>query len=279
MFDVEIRIDLDEEINHLMEHLNEQKYSVDGGYKFFSLWEIIDNNFHLWENRGSSFNATQYLKRFGITLNRIRRRNSRTFTYEFYNDNIALLTIEKKFIFLQFLINFLRQTIRSKITYSNNTLPLVKSVLESINYIIDMSNYTIEKDDRGYFFSKKDENVDSVIHLTKNKSLATLLLSYLDVSIDKDLNAKKTILKHISDYMEPDRTEYDKSNSRLSKKVFFLFNNIHIRHNNEQQITMSDEEKLMWYDNTFQMALHLIRSKYINGLIEEATALTNGDGK
>lgn len=93
MFDIEIQIDLNEELNNLMEHLNEEKYWVTGNHSYYSLWRIIDDNFHLWDNRASSLNTYQYLKRFNINLYRESGNSNETIAYGFpsYNDRLARL--------------------------------------------------------------------------------------------------------------------------------------------------------------------------------------------
>ena len=80
-----------------------------------------------------------------------------------------------------------------------------------------------------------------------------------------DLEGKRNILLLLADQLEPQREKLKQINSQFESDLFFLFNNVNLRHNNTDLgnkshfkpcvAAMSTEEKEQWYDDTYQMCL------------------------
>ena len=92
------------------------------------------------------------------------------------------------------------------------------------------------------------------------------VIEYNHHAMKGDLNRKQATLKILADKLEPKRNELKGINKTLEEKLFFLFNNISIRHNNtDPSLTkyyskavaeMTDEELEEWYDRTYDLCLH-----------------------
>ncbi len=69
----------------------------------------------------------------------------------------------------------------------------------------------------------------------------------------------------MADLLEPKRRDLDKADKELSSDLFYLFNNLNLRHNNidpaskgnyKQAVAEMDQDQLEeWYDETYQMCL------------------------
>ena len=76
---------------------------------------------------------------------------------------------------------------------------------------------------------------------------------------------KKAILLQLASLLEPRRKILEEIDKKLANNLFFMFNNVQIRHNNcdstdkgkyrEVVDKMSSDELEQWYDETYQMCL------------------------
>lgn len=80
-----------------------------------------------------------------------------------------------------------------------------------------------------------------------------------------NLQEKKNTVLKFAELLEAKRTELSKIDSGFCSDIFYLFNNLNIRHNNidpsingkfKQAVAdMPSEELEHWYDETYQMCL------------------------
>ena len=87
------------------------------------------------------------------------------------------------------------------------------------------------------------------------------ILRYNHHSLQGDVDAKRAILQAMGQKLEPRRKELC---SNLEDQIFYLLNNLHIRHNNQTKedkyykeyiSAMEKEELEQWYDELYQMIL------------------------
>ena len=139
--------------------------------------------------------------------------------------------------------------------------------IEDIEFLLEQINMkvrvvTTDKAFPKYVITKRDLNVDTA--LENVPELAEVMLSYLDVRNLDDLIQKRIILKQIADYLEPQRSTYKGTHYKnLCDDLFKVFNSCGIRHNNEHQISMNEEQRKQLYDATFKAAVCLLQTENI----------------
>ena len=97
------------------------------------------------------------------------------------------------------------------------------------------------------------------------KELSYRIISYNHCSMKGQLEAKKSALVQLASLLEPKRGSLKKADKTLESDLFYLFNNLNIRHNNVDPadsakykpfiVQMKQEELEHWYDETYQMCL------------------------
>ena len=79
-----------------------------------------------------------------------------------------------------------------------------------------------------------------------------------------DLERKRATLIALADKLEPMRVKLKQINASMEADIFFLFNNVNLRHNNADPegknykplvAKMAENEIEQWYDDTYQMCL------------------------
>lgn len=93
---------------------------------------------------------------------------------------------------------------------------------------------------------------------------AYLPFQYHHSSFQGDIEGKKGIILSLAHELESRRNELEAIDRSLASDLFFLLNNLNIRHNNIEEsspkykpyvASMSDTEIEAWYDKTFRMSL------------------------
>ena len=118
-------------------------------------------------------------------------------------------------------------------------------------------------DDRILVIEDKPE-VTAVSEIVE-QNLAIDVIRYNHRSLKGELEAKKKILVALGTELEPRRKELQTLNKQLSEDIFFMLNNINIRHNNrnpkdpskfKKYVSKMDDAQLEeWYDELYQMML------------------------
>ena len=118
-------------------------------------------------------------------------------------------------------------------------------------------------DDRILVIEDKPE-VTAVAEIVE-QNLAIQVIQYNHRSLRGNLDTKKQILIALGSELEPRRKELQALNKQLSEDIFFMLNNIHVRHNNRDPkdpskykefiFKMDDGELEEWYDELYQMLL------------------------
>lgn len=95
-------------------------------------------------------------------------------------------------------------------------------------------------------------------------SLAYEVVKYNHHTLKGDIEAKKKILLSLGSELEPKRKVLENINKQLSENIFYLLNNLNIRHNNrskksknykEYVAKMSKNRLETFYDELYQMML------------------------
>lgn len=135
----------------------------------------------------------------------------------------------------------------------------IREVMEKLGYTLaDEYGFTI--------FVPKNAVADSVAGAKAVPSeVGKKIISYNHYSMNGDIQEKKTTLLQLADLLEPKRKDLDKADKVFSSDLFYLFNNLNLRHNNIDPASkgkykkavaeMSATELEHWYDETYQMCL------------------------
>ena len=135
-------------------------------------------------------------------------------------------------------------------------LQQVKTVIEEIGYMETIEqNITL-------FVPKKHEAI--AVSDIVAPEISYKVLEYNHYTMKGDIARKRETLRILADKLEPRRIELAAINKELANNVFFMFNNMNIRHNNCAEgdknykkvvAKMSQDELESWYDETYQLCL------------------------
>ena len=136
----------------------------------------------------------------------------------------------------------------------------VLKVVEAIGYTSNTYNGITD-------FVPKDAVAISVAE-TVDSSLSYKTIEYGHHSMKGDLERKKTVLQAFANELEPSEKKLKAINSTFADDLFFLLNNLNIRHNNNDPkckyyhnlvASMKPNEVERWYDELYQMCLLAFR--------------------
>ena len=132
----------------------------------------------------------------------------------------------------------------------------VLTVVEKVGYMPNVQNGVTD-------FVPKDQVAISVAEII-DPSLSYRVIEYNHHLMKGDLDRKKATLHALVNKLEPRRKELEDIDSNLETDLFFLFNNVNLRHNNVDPIgknyapivsAMDNDELEKWYDDAYQMCL------------------------
>lgn len=135
--------------------------------------------------------------------------------------------------------------------------------VQQVNKVIEVIGYMPNTQNGITDFVPKDQAAISVAEIV-NPELSYKVIEYNHHSMKGNLEGKRAILIALADRLEPDRKTLKQINNTLDTDLFYLFNNINIRHNNVDKnggyyksavASMDNDETEKWYDETYQMCL------------------------
>lgn len=137
---------------------------------------------------------------------------------------------------------------------------MMDEILEEYNHVV----YTNE--DKDYFIVVENKpEVTAAAEIMPTTTLAFDVIKYNHRSLHGDIDAKKSILVKLGSELEPKRRTLQSINRKLSEDIFFMLNNVNVRHNNcsladsakykEYVANMEPEQLEAWYDELYQMML------------------------
>lgn len=97
------------------------------------------------------------------------------------------------------------------------------------------------------------------------ENLSYKLISYNHYAMKGNIEEKKAVLLQLALILEARRNDLEKADRTLETNLFYIFNNLNIRHNNINPdlkgkykayvARMSNDDLERWYDETYQMCL------------------------
>lgn len=128
---------------------------------------------------------------------------------------------------------------------------------------LEKYNYKAYIDDERVLIIEDKPEVTAVAEIVE-QDLAIDIIRYNHRSLQGELDLKKSILLSLGSELEPQRKELQALNKQLSEDIFFMLNNLNIRHNNRSQKDKNYSEHIAkmrkdrlekWYDELYQMML------------------------
>lgn len=166
--------------------------------------------------------------------------------------------------------------------------------LHHIHRVIEAIGYMQSEENGFIIFVEKNQAAISVSEITP-KEISYKVISYNHHSYKGDLESKRTTLVKLAFFLEPKETVLANTDNQFKSDLFYLLNNLGLRHNNLDPegkkykafvASMDKEELEHWYDETYQMCLlaflkieHIERKRAINELkkkVEAKDGNTNG---
>lgn len=128
----------------------------------------------------------------------------------------------------------------------------------NIGSTLDCLNMTVKycKEEEKAIIVEKNVAATAVAEIV-DTDLAFSVIEYNHHLLKGDINKKKAILNALANKIEPDRKTLSGLNKSLEDELFYMLNNINIRHNNKvkNKLKMTDKKLEGWYDETYQLAL------------------------
>lgn len=144
--------------------------------------------------------------------------------------------------------------------WNNNFFHLRDVMLDNLGKY----NHKAYIDDERILIIEDKPEVTAVVEIIE-QDLAIDIIRYNHRSLQGEIELKKRILISLGSELEPKRKELQAINKQLSEDIFFMLNNINIRHNNrskkdmakykEHVAKMSKVRLEKWYDELYQMML------------------------
>lgn len=171
---------------------------------------------------------------------------------------------------LNYLILFCEYTY-NLVLYLNWNIPMTYTginppqqiYLQQIIKIIETIGYMpVQKDSVTIMVPKSQEAI--AVSEIVSPALSYKVIEYNHHALQGNIEAKKSIILLLADQLESKREALRNVNKTLESNIFFLYNNMNIRHNNcdltsknykEHTATMQKKELEVWYDEIYQLSL------------------------
>ena len=231
---------------------NETVLIAEYGIKY-NLFDFVDRYcFKEWSARQHFLNVDDFLTALNFNL--------------LYHD--ALNNVDSLLTLIELIYNFWELSYQK---LDDTSLPVkgvgnyyhLKDVMDDL---LDQYNHTayIDEDNDCVLVIEDKTEVSSVAEIVP-ENLSLSVIKYNHRSLQGDLNAKKSILVALGAELEPQRKELQELNKQLTSDIFFMLNNMNIRHNNRSKKELAKYKDYVakmkydrlekWYDELYQMML------------------------
>lgn len=246
-------IDLESDSNRIIKMATAEKTLVVGLQFSYTLFGFVDKFcFQDWAYRNHCTNVDDYLNTLdfdGLTSDAAFDVNSMLTLIELVY-NFWVLSNQK---FGDYSIN---------LQWHGNYLHL-KNVMDDVLAQYNHIAYIDEENDCVLVIENKAE-VTAAAEIVPDE-LSLDIIRYNHKSLQGNIEAKRAILVKLGAELEPKRTELRQINKQLENNIFFMLNNLNIRHNNRSEkdstkykeyVAKMETDRLeKWYDEAYQMIL------------------------
>lgn len=247
-------IDLSGDIKRLLLMSQKENVLCINKYDYHKLFDFVDKYcFKYWENRGHCVNIADYLKT--LNFEEIKKKAS--------TDTDSLLTLIELIYNLWNLSNqeFYDNEKGYTLQWCGNYYHL-RNVMDDILGQYNHIAY-INKEKTCVLVIENKEEVTAAAEILPT-SLSLDVIKYNHRSLKGEIELKKAILLKLANELEPKRTEIETISKQLASDIFFMLNNMNIRHNNRSKKDKNYKEYVAkmrrdrlekWYDELYQMML------------------------
>lgn len=246
-------IDLENEAERIFTMAAEEKTLVINGYHSCTLFGFFGEYcFRGWAYRNHCVDIDDYFNTVGLD--------------DLKTD--AALNVDSMLTFIELVYNFWifaqyeLQNESMNIKWRGNFYHL-RDVMDDILAQYNHIAYIDDKDDRVLVIEDKAQ-VTAAAEIVPD-ALTLDVIRYNHKSLQGNIEEKRAILVKFGAELEPKRKELQQINKQLENNIFFMMNNLHIRHNNRSQkdpakykeyvAKMKDDRLEKWYDELYQMIL------------------------
>ena len=232
--------------------LKEEILRVNPGIPYTLKDYVEDYCFETWKYRNHCLDVDDFLRT--VNYNNLKRS--------------ATINAEDIFTLIEIIYNFWNLAFgdlekgTNGLLWSGNFFHL-QDVMDDI---LRQYNYTayIPEDDECVLVIEDKPEVTATAEIVP-ETLALDIIRYNHRLLKGNINAKKSILLKLASELEPRRKELQELDKDLTSNIFFMLNNMNIRHNNQNINEPSKYKKYVaeidnqhledWYDELYQMML------------------------
>lgn len=244
-------INISNEVDRIVSMSVEEKSTYYPPYEL-TLFEFVDQRcFRDWSYRGHFVNVKDFLE--AVNYNEIIKSAKNGDTEAF----MILIELTYNLWSLAY-YDIIDKDSLSK--WNNNFFHLRDVMLDNL----EKYNHKAYIDDKRILIIEDKPEVTAVAEIIE-QDLAIDIIRYNHRSMRGEIELKKKILISLGSELEPKRKELQVLNKQLSEDIFFMLNNMNLRHNNRSKKDMGKYKEYVakmtkarlekWYDELYQMML------------------------
>lgn len=245
------KFDLHREILRMKRLFEDEEIMEDDLYTYTILEAVKDVGFAAWKNRGRCVDAEDFLSMLNYDFLWNNATNSET-------DLLTLIEIIYNFWY----IVYKKTDLSFCDCEREKRFFLLKEIMDEC---LTQYNYKGEYfPDLAQLIVVEDKPEATAVAEIVDKEIVRKILRYNHYTLKGNLSAKKEILIALGAELEPKRKQLHTINSSLEDGIFYILNNMNLRHNNKipgdknynQTAAEMDNDTLEgWYDELYQMIL------------------------
>lgn len=267
-------IDMEGELKRIVSMSQKEKVLYNGGSDYTLFDFVNDRCFRKWKYRGHFVDVKDYL---------LALEYSDLIDEAKYDEESFITLIELVYNFWVLAYKDLCDE-KTSTKWQNNFYHLRDVMLDNL----EKYNHKAYFDNDRVLIVEDKPEVTAVVEIVE-PGLTIDIIQYNHRSLEGEIELKKAILLKLANELEPKRAEIEAINKQLASDIFFMLNNMNIRHNNrskkdknykEYVAKMKKERLEKWYDELYQMMLLAIllldNADRINKINELKTKICGG---
>lgn len=175
-------------------------------------------------------------------------------------------TMNELIIFLEYVENILNLAWKYKMNNDDVLYyPKYNILRENLDDLLDRINHEkyVFDDEEMVLIAEKNAEATAVAEIVDTKT-SLKVIKYNHYLLKGDIQAKKDIILELATKLEPKRKQLEKLDNKLSSNLFYLLNNLNLRHNNVDKTNKNYKDAVAkmrkdtlekWYDETYQLEL------------------------